>query len=233
MEVKTERSSEELTHKTLLQGNMFLPLCAKPVTLKMIRNKPYLLERAIRQCLTRGGGSNGKLVLFIADGDVMAQALIAMDPRAMRAYRQVAEISAEIAEFVDLTINKLRDEDDEFRERITGRINWAEVAAGPMFQNLLCELQQIMQLSSNEATLSHNDDFDINIGIQAIQTAVRMLVKSLYTQRASKGNITNIFPGNGLDILEGEKWQVRYDHLQEACLLELASIMGGLEHQGK
>ena len=52
---------------------MFLPLCAKSVTLKMIRDKPYLLERAIRQCLTRGGGFNGKLIIFIADGDVMAQ----------------------------------------------------------------------------------------------------------------------------------------------------------------
>ena len=56
-----------------LQGNMYLPLCCKPVTLKMISSKPYLLERAIRQRLTRGGGSNGKLLLFIADGDVMAK----------------------------------------------------------------------------------------------------------------------------------------------------------------
>ena len=48
-----------------LQGNMFLPLCAKPATLKMMRDKPYLLEKAIRQCLTRGGGSNGKLIIFM------------------------------------------------------------------------------------------------------------------------------------------------------------------------
>ena len=164
MEVKTARSSEELTHETLLQGNMFLPLCAKPVTLKMIRNKPYLLESAIRQCLTRGGGSNGKLVLFIADGDVMAKAVIAMDnrrSRAMRAYKQVAEISAEIGAFVDLTINKLRAEDEEFRERITGWINWSDVAAGPMFQNILCELQQIMQGSK----LPNNYSVTVSISI--------------------------------------------------------------------
>jgi len=85
-----------------------------------------------------------------------------------------------------------------------------------------------MKFSSNdEALLSHNED--LNIGIQAIQTAVRTLVKNLYTQRASKGNFTETFP----DILEGEKWQVRYGHLQDACLLELASIMVGLEHQGR
>ena len=197
---------------------MYLPLCCKPVTLKMISSKPYLLERAIRQRLTRGGGSNGKLLLFIADGDVMAKAVIAMDnrgSRAMRAYKQVAEISAEIGAFVDLTINKLRAEDEEFREQITGWINWSDVAAGPMFQNIHHELQQIMQFSSNEATLSNNDDLDLVSGIQEIQTAVRTLVKNLYTQRASRRNSTNIFPGNGLDILEGEKWQLRYDHLSK------------------
>ena len=94
-----------------------------------------------------------------------------------------------------------------------------------------------MQFSSNEATLSHNDDLDhdkdLRIGIQAIQTAVKTLIKNLYTQRARKGSVTNIFPGKGLDILEGKKWQDRYDHLEESCLLELSSILGGIEHQGK
>ena len=78
--------------------------------------------------------------------------------------------------------------------------------------------------------MSHNED--LGIAIQAIQTAVRTLVKNLYTQRASKGKFTNIFTGDGLDILEGQKWWDRYNELQEACLLELASILGGLEHQG-
>ena len=54
---------------------MFLPLCAKPATLKMLARES-LLERAIRQCLTRGGGSNGKLIIFIADGDVMTKVSI-------------------------------------------------------------------------------------------------------------------------------------------------------------
>ena len=87
-----------------------------------------------------------------------------------------------------------------------------------------------MQFSTDDGTLSHNPD--MSCGIQAIQTAVRTLVKNLYTQRASKGNFTNIFTGNGLEILEGKKWQVRYNALEEACVLELASILGGLEHQG-
>ena len=126
----------------------------------------------------------------------MAKAVIAMEngSRAMRAYKQVTEISAEIEAFVDPIINKLRAEDKEFRDRITGWIKWSDVAAGPMFQNILQELQQIMQFSSNEATLSNNDDLDLDSGIQAIQTAVRTLVKNLYTQRASRRNSTNIFP---------------------------------------
>ena len=87
-----------------------------------------------------------------------------------------------------------------------------------------------MQFSTDDETLSHNPD--MSCGIQAIQTAVRTLVKNLYTQRASKGNFTNIFIDDGLEILEGKKWQFRYNALEEACLLELASILGGLEHQG-
>ena len=232
MGVKTAISSEELTHKTLLQANMFIPLCAKPATLKMIRDRDraHLVEKAIRQCLTRGGGSNGKLIVFIADGDVMAKAVIAMDSRPTRAYRQVAEISAEIAAYVDQIIKKLQAESEEFKERIIGWIKWSDVAAGPKFQIILQELRQIMQSSKDEATLSHNED--LGIAIQAIQIAVRTLVKNLYTQRASKGKFTNIFTNDGLDILEGEKWKARYNELQEACLLELAAILGGLEHQG-
>ena len=87
-----------------------------------------------------------------------------------------------------------------------------------------------MQFSTDDETLSHNPD--MSCGVQAIQTAIRTLVKNLYTQRASKGNFTNIFTGDGLEILEGKKWQVRYNALEEACSLELASILGGLEHQG-
>ena len=57
----------------LNQANMFIPLCAKPATLNMIRDRAHLVEKAIRHCLTRGGGSDGKLIVFIADGDVMAK----------------------------------------------------------------------------------------------------------------------------------------------------------------
>ena len=88
-----------------------------------------------------------------------------------------------------------------------------------------------MQSSTEEETLSHNPD--LCYGIQAIQTAVRTLVKNLYTQRASNGKFTNIFIDDGLEILEGKKWQDRYNALEEACLLEVAAIFGGLEHQGK
>ena len=41
-----------------------------------------------------------------------------MDPRVTRAYTQVAEISAQIAAFIDPIINKLQDEDEEFRETL-------------------------------------------------------------------------------------------------------------------
>ena len=52
---------------------MFIPLCCKPATLHMIRDRGHLVEEAIRKCLTKGRGSNGKLIIFIADGDVMAK----------------------------------------------------------------------------------------------------------------------------------------------------------------
>ena len=41
-----------------------------------------------------------------------------MNPRVNYAYRQVAEISAEIAAFVEPTVNKLRAEDDKFRDKL-------------------------------------------------------------------------------------------------------------------
>ena len=55
---------------------MFIPLCAKPSMVKLLRERGHLLEDAIRHCLTKGGGSNGKLIVFIADGDVMAKVSI-------------------------------------------------------------------------------------------------------------------------------------------------------------
>ena len=67
----------------------------------------------------------------------------------------------------------------------------------------------------DEAALTHKTDFN---KIQSIQTAVRMLVKKLYVQRASKGNYTNFYINDSLEILKGQKWQSRHDALQEACL---------------
>ena len=99
-----------------------------------------------------------------------------------------------------------------------------------MFQIILQELRQIMQSTTKDTTLIPNEG--LGVGIQDIQTAVRMLVKNLYTQRALKGKFTNIFTNDGLKILEGKRYQARYEALEEACLLELASILGGLEHQG-
>ena len=44
--------------------------------------------------------------------------MIAVDSRPTRAYRKVAEISAEIAGFVDQIIKKLQAESDEFRDKL-------------------------------------------------------------------------------------------------------------------
>ena len=54
---------------------MYIPLCAKPAMLKLFREKPQLLEEAVLQCLstTKAKVIHSKLVVFVADGDVMAK----------------------------------------------------------------------------------------------------------------------------------------------------------------
>ena len=58
-----------------LQSHMYIPLCAKPAMAKLFREKPQLLEEAILQCLstTKAQVTPSKLVVFVADGDVMAK----------------------------------------------------------------------------------------------------------------------------------------------------------------
>merc|ERR1740139_490525 len=71
-----------------------------------------------------------------------------------------------------------------------------------------------------------------------IQQEIKALVKSLFNARAAKSTAASgqpplkLFTEEGLDLLPGSKYKLRYDALEAACLLELSSIIAGVEHEG-
>ena len=111
--------------------------------------------------------------------------------------------------------------------RIQGVAHWQDVASSPRFRQVLASLENIMSCSRPEEE-GHQLVADV-------QHHVKTLVKHLFTQRVEKavksGNhITNVFTGEGLEIRPGGKFAKRYRHLERACLLELSSILTGLEY---
>jgi len=213
-------------------GLAFLPLCAKPAFVALLDRHEGLLERYIQTCL--GTTATGKkkrasagdgILIFIADGDVMAEALMAIGNSKARAHRLVADTSAKLRAKVDATLARLRD------PRVKDVVHWADVESGSRFTAVLAEMTEIM-----------NTDFagpvapgSTAAGLCEIQRHVKVLVKNLFDQRVRKAraagsNITNVFTGNGLEMAPGARYVERYRHLERACLLELCLIAVGMDH---
>mmetsp|Transcript_38895 Transcript_38895/g.44396 ORF Transcript_38895/g.44396 Transcript_38895/m.44396 type:complete len:142 (-) Transcript_38895:42-467(-) len=66
---------------------------------------------------------------------------------------------------------------------------------------------------------------------------MKTLVKELFIQRiekASRGGhtITNVFDGDTLELIPGNKYKKRFDALLKSSLLEVSNILVGCEHNG-
>merc|ERR1719343_1179861 len=80
-----------------------------------------------------------------------------------------------------------------------------------------------------------DDDDNDDPAEASIRFHVRSLVKNLFTQRVTKArsqgqNITNVFAGDGLELVPGARYQKRYKSLERASLMELSSILIGQMH---
>jgi hypothetical protein len=232
--------SSELCWAPLLKAHVYVPLCAKPAMLELLREKPGILEQALRECMDVGGGGlrGARLVVMIADGEVMYQAALAtigrkaLEADVARQARKTAEIAAEIAELVDATLGKLRNESEAYARRLAGTVHWGDVAAGPLFQENLSMLEGLLRLTADGASAAGLDGAAID-GAEQVQVHVKTLIKNLFTQRCAKVGVTSPFTGNGLEMRGGAKSERRYGHLERACLLELTCIMTGIESRGE
>merc|ERR1719277_344974 len=185
-----------------------------------------------------GGLSGARLVVMIADGEVMYQAALAtlgrnaLEADVAREARKTAETAGGIAELVDLTLGKLRNESEVYARRLAGTVHWDDVVAGPLFQENLSTLEGLMRLTPGAASAGGLDDAAID-GVEQVRVHVKTLIKNLFTQRCAKSGVTSPFTGNGLEMRGGAKAERRYGHLERACLLELTCIMTGIESQGE
>jgi len=195
-------------------GHIYMPLCAKPSFVALLDQNPDLLEESIIHCLDTVAEEQD-IVIFIADGAVMEEACKAMECSPSRAHRITASIADQLKAKVNKALARINN------PRIRGLVHWEDVASSPRFRQVLASMENIMNSRPEECEL-----------VADVQHHVKMLVKNLFTQRVEKmgNNITNVFTGEGLEIRTGGKYAKRYRHLQRACLLELSSILVGLEH---
>merc|ERR1712080_791494 len=97
-----------------------------------------LLEDYMRHSLTT---TDADVLIFIADGDVMGEALMATGGTSRtRAKRVTAEISARIRAKVDVAISKLND------VRIKGVVHSEDVASGSRFRKMLAKLHNFLKI---------------------------------------------------------------------------------------
>lgn len=208
-------SKAHLLSKT--PGHVFMPLCAKPSVLALLDQYPDLLEETLTHCLETIAEEQN-IVIFIADGAVMEEAIKALGTCDSRAHRITAYIADQIKDKVTMALAKIDN------PRIKGVMHWEDVASSPHFCQVFANLENIMNSRPQDCKLMAD-----------IQHHVKTLVKNLFTQRVEKAlksgnNITNVFTGEGLELRTGGKYTKRYRHLERACLLELSSLLVGLEH---
>jgi len=198
-------------------GNVFLPLCSKPSTLKAAHENPTLIETYIRNALLE---TDEDIVIFIADGEVMESATMAMGNSKKKAAKTAARISTAIRTIVDDALVSISS------RRIKGVIHWSEVVASKGYQAVFSELEEVVHSDSSEEA------------VKEIQVHVKTLVKNLFTQRVEKAkkqglSLTNVFSGKGLELLPKERYHKRYRFLERSCILEISSILAGFEHNGQ
>ena len=203
-------------------AGVYLPLCCKPSILMMLNNDGTLLERYICHCLT---ATTADVLIFIADGDVMNEALLALGTSPARAQRLTASLSTQLRAKVDAVVAKLGD------ARIKGVVHWADVANNQQFQATLEAMQIIMAMDGGDDDVGAIPP--LGPAPALIQHDVKTLVKALFTQRVNKArsaghSMTNVFTGDGLSMLSGTRYVDQ--HLERACLLELCNIMVGQQH---
>ena len=202
-------------------GQVYMPLCAKPSFLAMLDEKPHLLEDAIKHCLATTS-ENQDVLIFVADGDVMDEAGMAMDSAA-----RVRRITSPVAAQLEVKVNDALAEIET--SRVKDVIHWDQAALSGRFQEALASMESMMSMKFRNV-----EEEKENWQAVQVQHHVKTLVKNLFTQRVQKAqksgsNITNIFTGVGLELREGNKYRRRYHHLERACLLELCMILVGLE----
>jgi len=199
-------------------GNVFLPLCAKPSTLKAAQNNPTLVETYIRNALDE---TDADIVVFIADGAVMHTATMAMGDSLSKAKSTATRISTALRTMVDDALVNIGS------TRVKGVMHWSDVEASRGFQAVFSALEEIV-------VGSHSDEEFM----KEIQVHVKTLVKNLFTQRVEKCRaqgvpVTNVFSGKGLEILLKKRYIKKYRCLERSCILEISSILAGFELSGQ
>lgn len=194
-------------------GNVFLPLCAKPSTLKAAQQHPTLIETYIRHALYE---TDADIVVFIADGSVMHTATMAMGDSLQKAKSTERHVSNALSVMVDDALVAINS------TRIKGVMHWSDVEATKGFQKVFSALEEIMGSDSEEEA------------VKEIQVHVKTLVKNLFTQRVEKMKaqgipVTNPFSGKGLELLQKKRYLKKYRCLERSCILEISSIVAGFE----
>ena len=207
------------------EGLVYLPLCAKPSFLELLNQHNGLLEEHICHALDT---QEEDILIFIADGEVMEEAIRAIKPSKSQAVAAVSAASTSLHAKVDAAMANVAS--TRSTHRIKGVVHWHDVEASCQFQAARIQMETIMGMDLAQPTSVSPTVMD---GLEQIQFHVKTLVKNLYTQRITGTNLTNIFTGDGLAMLDGAKYLKRYKHLERSCLLELCFIMVGMESGGQ
>jgi len=212
-------------------NRMFLPLCAKPKTVALFQRRPMLLYRTIVDTLMT---ETGDLLIFIADGEVMVQAMM-MNSSRSKSERKVAAVATLLKAHVERTLYAISRKRPELAARIAGVVDWATVAAAETCASTIEGLRRIMRNPAMEVNPPSTAALEAGLGETGakIWTSIRRLVKNLYTQRTAGTSLASVFKGEGLAIKTSEpKLVKRYRALEESCVLELSSILAGFECEG-
>ena len=101
-------------------------------------------------------------------------------------------------------------------DRIAGVVTWEDVEKMQSYQKNLTIVSDLMS-SSN-----------------VVELEIRTLVSKLFKQRTSGTPYSNPFQTDDrLSLNDGTKAQSRYNNLKTACLMEIASILSGIEFKGE
>lgn len=159
------------------EGLVYLPLCAKPSFLELLNQHGGLLEEYICHALDT---QEEDILIFIADGEVMEEAIRAIKPSKSQASAVVSAASTSLHAKVNAAMANVASA--RSTHRIKGVVHWHDVEASCQFQAALVEMQTIMDMDLSEPTSASPAKMD---GLEQIQFHVKTLVKNLYTPSES------------------------------------------------